>query len=165
MRIFSNVVVPVFVLMTASVPRALADDGKTSDGKLIERGRYLVQIAGCNDCHTPGYTQAGGKVPEKQWLTGDRLGWRGSWGTSYASNLRLSMQKFSEDQWVKLARTAQFRPPMPWFNLHAMSERDLRALHRFIRYLGAAGEPAPAYLPPEREPKGPYVLFPAPPKK
>ena len=29
------------------------------------RGRYLVVIAGCNDCHTPGYTVSGGKVDEK----------------------------------------------------------------------------------------------------
>ena len=30
----------------------------------VERGRYLVQIAGCNDCHTAGYVQAGGSIPE-----------------------------------------------------------------------------------------------------
>ena len=37
------------------------------------RGRYLVEIGGCNDCHTPGYAMSGGKVPEKQWLVGDGL--------------------------------------------------------------------------------------------
>ena len=36
-----------------------------------ERGRYLVKITGCNDCHTPGYAETGGKIPEKDWLTGD----------------------------------------------------------------------------------------------
>ena len=44
----------------------------------VERGRYLVRITGCNDCHTAGYAPSGGKVPEAQWLTGDALGWRGS---------------------------------------------------------------------------------------
>lgn len=24
------------------------------DSRSIERGRYVVRIAGCNDCHTPG---------------------------------------------------------------------------------------------------------------
>jgi uncharacterized membrane protein len=38
------------------------------------RRKYLVQIAGCNDCHTPGYATSGGKVEEKLWLTGDQLG-------------------------------------------------------------------------------------------
>ena len=58
----------------------------------IERGRYLVKIAGCNDCHTPGYAQAGGSVPENKWLMGDTLGYQGPWGTTYPVNLRLYMQ-------------------------------------------------------------------------
>jgi len=70
------------------------------------------------------------------------------------------MQNISEDQWVKVAKTAQFRPPMPWFNLHEMTEPDLRAIYKLIRYLGPAGESAPAFVPPGQEPKGPYALFP-----
>ena len=30
----------------------------------IERGRYVVEIGGCNDCHTAGYAEAGGKAAE-----------------------------------------------------------------------------------------------------
>ena len=65
------------------------------DPAAIERGRYLVKIGGCNDCHTPGYAQSGGKVPEAQWLSGVPLGFNGPWGTSYASNLRLSAQSIT----------------------------------------------------------------------
>lgn len=130
----------------------------------IERGRYLVKMTGCNDCHTPGYIQSLGKVPEENWLTGTDLGWRGPWGTTYGSNLRLYMSALTEDGWVKVARTAEFRPPMPWFALHEMKEEDLRAIHAFITHLGPAGEPAPLYVPPGREPKTPYVLFPGPPE-
>lgn len=136
---------------------------KAADRASIERGRYLVRIAGCNDCHTPGYAPSGGKVPESQWLVGDQVGWRGPWGTTYASNLRLAMSKLTEQEWVKLARTAEYRPPMPWFSLHAMTEQDLRALYRFVRALGPAGDPAPAYLPPGQAPTGPAVTFPLPP--
>ena len=134
------------------------------DLTLVERGRYLVKIAGCNDCHTPGYAESGGKVPENEWLTGDRLGWRGPWGTTYPSNLRLYMQSLSESQWVTVAGSTQFRPPMPWFALRDMPEEDRRAIYHFVKHLGPAGEPAPAYLPPDQEPKGPYVLFPQPPE-
>lgn len=130
----------------------------------VARGRYLVQIAGCNDCHTPGYPEAGGKVPEAQWLTGDALGWRGPWGTTYPTNLRLYMQDLTEEQWVKKGKSLQARPPMPWFNVRDMSTADLRALYRYVRHLGPAGKPAPAYVPPDRTPSGPYVQFPAPPK-
>jgi mono/diheme cytochrome c family protein len=126
----------------------------------IKRGRYLVEIAGCNDCHTPGYAPSGGKVPEAQWLLGDALGWNGPWGTTYATNLRLYMQDLTEEQWVKKARALNARPPMPWFNVRAMTSGDLRAIYRYIRSLKPLGTPAPAFLPPEKSPPQPYVAFP-----
>ena len=128
----------------------------------LARGRYLAQIAGCNDCHTAGYAQTGGQVPEKDWLMGDTLGWHGPWGTTYAINLRLYMQDLTEDEWIKMARKLKTRPPMPWFALNQMTDEDLRALYQFIKYLGPAGKPVPAYVPPDQEPKPPYVSFPGP---
>ena len=127
------------------------------------RGKYVVQIAGCNDCHTPGYTSSAVKVEEKLWLTGDQLGWRGPWGTTYASNLRLLVKDMSADQFVKLARS-EVPPPMPWFNLRAMTDRDVKAIYAYLKHLGAAGQPAPQYLPADKTPAGPFVQFPEPPK-
>lgn len=126
----------------------------------IERGRYLARIGGCNDCHTRGYAQSGGKVPENQWLTGDGVGWSGAWGTTYPANLRLALAKMNEQQWLDFARGTQTRPPMPWFALRDMSSDDLRALYRFVRYLGPAGEPAPTYVPPGGPVSGPVIRFP-----
>lgn len=140
-----------------------AEASKGSDKASLDRGRYIAKIAGCNDCHTPGYAESGGKTPERDWLMGDGLGWKGPWGTTYPSNLRLVLGKLTEDQWVQLAHTAQYRPPMPWFALRDMSEQDLRAFHRFVRSLGPAGQPAPAYVPPGQAPAGPVVSFPEPP--
>lgn len=159
------------LLLSASITSEAAEPsrpappaGKRSEAAQIERGRYLVKLGGCNDCHTSGYAQSGGQVDEKQWLLGDRLGWRGPWGTTYASNLRLYVANLSEEQWIQTARRLQARPPMPWFTLRGLREEDLRAMYKFIRYLGPAGEPAPAYLPPDREPPQPYVQFPQPPQ-
>ncbi len=131
---------------------------------MVERGRYLVTIGGCNDCHTAGFALNNGRVPERQWLMGDELGWRGPWGTTYPTNLRSYFNSVSEDDWILRARNLTTRPPMPWFNVRAMSEQDLRALHRFVRALGPAGKAAPNYLPPGVEPRGPVITFPAPPK-
>ena len=164
MSMLHSLMIGTAFFAAASAHFAFAQAPKTAESKSVDRGRYLVKIAGCNDCHTPGYMHTAGKIPEEQWLTGDQLGWRGPWGTTYPSNLRQYMQNLSEDQWVKLAKTAQFRPPMPWFVLHDMTAQDLRAIYRFTRYLGPAGEPAPAFVPPGQEPKGPFVLFPQPPK-
>ncbi len=155
--------VPVLLLAVLVALPALAQTRKKTD-PLVERGRYVIQIAGCNDCHTAGYAPTGGKVPEAQWLTGDILGWRGPWGTTYPTNLRLYMQDLTEDQWVKKAKTLNARPPMPWFNVRDMRTSDLRAVYRYVRHLGPAGKPAPAYVPPDQTPPQPYVQFPSPPK-
>ena len=157
-------------IVAASVATAVlahttyAAPAKTAEARTLARGKYIARIAGCNDCHTPGYAASGGKVPEAQWLVGDKVGWNGPWGTTYPSNLRLYMHSVSESQWVKIARSAQYRPPMPWFALRDMHTQDLRALYRFIKSLGPAGEAAPAYVPPGQDPKGPVITFPAPPK-
>ena len=140
------------------------DEAVAKDMEMVERGRYLTKITGCNDCHTPGYLLSEGKVSENLWLTGDKFGWRGPWGTTYGSNLRLFVKGMTEKEWVAIARTLVRRPTMPWFNLNAMNEQDLKAIYQFIRYLGPSGEPAPAYVPPDQEPKTPYALFPTPKK-
>jgi mono/diheme cytochrome c family protein len=129
----------------------------------IARGRYVVRIAGCNDCHTSGFMAVDGKMPEQEWLKGDTMGWQGPWGTTYAPNLRLSFQTFNEESWLAIARSREFRPPMPSPTLRAMTDDDLRAVYRYVRALGPAGDPAPVYVPPGVDVKGPAIRFPAPP--
>lgn len=124
----------------------------------VARGRYLVSITGCNDCHTHGYPQRGGQVPTAEWLTGSPVGFQGPWGVSYAANLRLTVQGLTEDQWLAFAR-AERRPPMPWFSLRDMSDADLRSVYRFIRSLGAAGERAPQAVAPGGVVRTPYIPF------
>ena len=148
------------LLFTLAVMLAAPAFAQKNDEGQIKRGRYVVMIGGCNDCHTAGYAPNGGKVAEKDWLLGDALGWNGPWGTTYATNLRLYMQDLTEDQWLKKARKLTARPPMPWFNVQAMSGADLRAMYRYIRSLGPAGKPAPSYLPPDKTPPQPFVAFP-----
>jgi hypothetical protein len=125
----------------------------------IDAGRYLVKIAGCNDCHTAGWEQTGGNLPEALWLTGLPIGWRGPWGTTYASNLRLYVQGFTADTWVQTMRSRSVRPPMPWSSLHAMSDADLRAMYVYINALGPAGKPMPAFVPAGEEPTTPYFVM------
>lgn len=138
----------------------LALTASAVDRTQIERGRYLVKTTGCNDCHTAGYGPSAGKTPEKDWLTGDALGWQGPWGTTFASNLRLHFSRISEQQWLQQARTLQARPPMPWFALRDMNDADLKAIYAYVRAAGPAGQPAPAYVPPGKPVQGPVVKFP-----
>lgn len=144
------------LVLCMTLPAVAAD----KPDPLLKRGRYLVLTGGCNTCHTSFYGVLGGNIPEEDWLMGDKVGWRGVWGTTYATNLRLYMQDMSEDDWVRRGRNLSARPPMPWFAIQAMTDDDLRALYRYVRSLGAAGKPAPSYLPPLLTPRGPYVQFP-----
>ncbi len=132
-----------------------------SNAQQLERGHYIVEIGGCNDCHTAGYAEAGGKAAETALLKGDTLGYRGPWGTTYPTNLRLSIGKMTEDQWVKYGKSLSTRPPMPWFNVRAMTEADLRAVYQYVKSLpGGTGTAAPAFLPPEKQPNPPYIQWP-----
>jgi hypothetical protein len=153
-------------LLTTILPRpAAATDlasppaSSTAAGRadpLVVRGRYLATIAGCHDCHTEGYAEAGGKVPAARWFTGTSVGFKGPWGVSYPSNLRLTVQKLTEAQWLVQARAPRL-PPMPWFALRDMTDEDLRSLYRFLRAMGPAGVAAPMPVAPGVEVKTPYV--------
>ncbi|HEU5468123.1 MAG TPA: hypothetical protein VFU77_02375 [Steroidobacteraceae bacterium] len=158
-RILSAALAAATTLLCAG---AAADAPKPPLTAEAARGKYLVQIAGCNDCHTEGYIQASGRVEESQWLMGDVFGWRGPWGTTYAPNLRLSVKDKTADEFVALARSP-LRPPMPFFNLRVMADADVKAIYAYLKHLGPAGKPAPAYLPPGEPPAGPYIQFPEPP--
>ena len=145
----------------AAISGAAVAAGKSDP--MTARGKYVVTIGGCNDCHTPGYAENEGKVPEKDWLTGDILGWRGPWGTTYPVNLRNYMDKLTEKQWVAKAKNLQARPPMPAVNVRQMTDQDLKAVYHYVKRLGPAGNEAPAYVPPDKTPNPPFVQFPGPP--
>ena len=153
--------VVTLVCATASVSSIAADAStKSAARKQIERGQYLVMITGCHDCHTPNFLLNGGKTPEKEFLVGGSLGWRGPWGTTYPANLRLYFQEITEEQWIKVAKEIQRRPPMPYYSLNAMSEPDVRAIYSYIRSLGPVGVPAPKFVAMDKEPSKPFVQFP-----
>jgi len=127
----------------------------------VERGRYLVKLAGCNDCHTEGYMENSGKVPEQEWLKGNRRGWHNEEGTTWPTNLRLLAGQIDEDRWVQLAMTMRTKAPMPWYRLREMQDTDLRAIYRYLSWLGPAGKPAPPALPAGIVPPEPYINFPS----
>lgn len=149
-----NTSVAFALLVTSHLALAGNDD--------VEHGKYLAKISGCHDCHTAGYAQTAGNIPESQLLTGSVVGFAGPWGVSYPTNLRNLMASLSEDQWLdKVSNMAKQppRPPMPWFNLRDMSKNDLRALYQYMNSLGAAGEDAPLAAPPGVAVKTPYIDF------
>ena len=152
------------VRVIASALLIVSSVAQAQDSK-VQRGRYMVLTGHCNNCHTAGYAQREGNVPEKDWLMGSGAqGWRGPWGTTYASNLRINVHAMGEADWVAYMKNLKTRPPMPWWSIRETTEEDLRAMHSYIKQLGAAGAPAQSYLPPGEEPKPPYIQYPMPAK-
>jgi hypothetical protein len=105
------------IIVTAGLLPAFAGCGKkqsTVDSP-VERGKYLVTIGGCHDCHTPKVEGPGGLpvpdttrlfaghpegLPYPTWTPADLqqrnamaltnpmgTAWAGPWGVSFASNL------------------------------------------------------------------------------
>lgn len=116
----------------------------------VDYGLHVSTIGGCHDCHTVGYNESGGKIDPNVALMGNPVGFEGPWGTTFAKNLRLTVKDMSEDDWVKFSDTFQAAPPMPWYNVHAMTDVEARSLYEYIKSLpGGLGEQAPAAIPPK----------------
>jgi hypothetical protein len=144
-------------IVAVAIAGASSARGSAQVDPLVERGHYLVGFGSCNDCHTPGWRESDGTIPETKWMTGTTLGYRGPWGTSYPANVRLEFARISENEWLFMIRTRGGHWPMVWHNLRFLKIEDQRAIYRFIKHLGPRGAETPADLPPSIEPKTPYV--------
>jgi cytochrome c553 len=142
----------------------------------VERGRYLVQITGCHDCHSP---KVEGMVPDlKRALSGrpsttplptaakgevhaslDLTAWQGPWGASVASNLTPDAAtglgtRYSEATFITTMRTGKkpngtmILPPMPADVYKNMSDDDLKAIFAYLKTIPAIRNAVYAGLPP-----------------
>ncbi len=153
-----------FVALTGAVHQGQARAAQAS--RLIERGKYLSIIGGCNDCHTPG-TLFGAPDFERQ-LSGSELGWKGPWGVSYARNLtpdkETGLGSWSDADIVKAMRSGvrpdgrMLLPPMPWENYAALTDADAAAIVAYLRSLKPVHHAMPG-----TEAAGSMLVFPAPP--
>jgi len=151
MQLASGLFVAGFLLSPLA---AVAAPGDVS----VERGLQVSIVGGCNDCHTEGYNESAGKIDPAKALKGTAIGWQGPWGTTYPSNILLVLKDMSEDDFVAYARSFTALPPMPFYNVHAMDESDLRSFYLYVKSLGEPGPAMPEALPPGVEPKTPYYV-------
>jgi mono/diheme cytochrome c family protein len=131
--------------------------------KSIKHGEFLVGYGGCQDCHTPGWAEHGGQASKDMLLTGGGMNFQGPWGTTYAPNLRIYMQKLTLKQWIHNARTLKARPAMPFWTFRYLSDKDLADIYAYVHSLGPGGQPAHDYVPPGQEAPPPYLKLVLPP--
>lgn len=123
-------------LLLALLGATLAQAAAPATPKLIARGAYLVQVAGCNDCHTPlkmgpkgpepdltrllsGHPESlvmppAPKLPEGPWGWSGALtatAFAGPWGVSYAANLTpdkaTGLGSWTEAQFLQMVRSGR----------------------------------------------------------
>jgi mono/diheme cytochrome c family protein len=124
--------------MLGASAAALADESQ------VERGKYLVSIAGCNDCHTPGYFL--GKPDFSRALSGSDVGF-GMPGVGAVVGRNLTPDKetglgaWTADQIVTAFTTGvrpdgrKLSPIMPWQELASLTPDDAQAIAAYLRSL------------------------------
>jgi hypothetical protein len=85
--------------------------------------------------------------------------WSGPWGISFAANLtpdqKTGMGMWTEEMFIKAMRTGKHMgmsrpilPPMPWQNVAAMTDGDLKAVFAYLRSIPPIVNLVPLPIPP-----------------
>ena len=140
----------------AAKPAASADAAK------IARGKYLMTIGACNDCHSPKLdpqqhpdprrpfsgrpqtTQAPSPTSTEIHASLDLTAWAGPWGVSYGANLSPDSEtglkkRYTEASFIKTLRTGKkpegedLQPPMPWELYKVFSDDDIKAIWAYLQ--------------------------------
>jgi len=154
----ASLVAAAAALLCVAAPAAAQQPAATSQ---VERGRYLVRITGCHDCHSP---KVKGMTPDlDRALSGrpsttplptptkdevhaapDLTAWTGPWGYSVASNLTPDPMtgigpRYTEASFIATMRTGKkpngtpIMPPMPSDVYQNMTDDDLKAIFSYLK--------------------------------
>ena len=138
----------------------------TADAAKIARGKYLMTVGACNDCHSPKLdpqqhpdpkrpfsgrpqtTQAPSQNPNEIHASLDLTAWAGPWGVSYGANLSPDPEtglakRYTEASFIKTLRTGKkpegedLLPPMPWELYKVFSDDDIKAIWAYLQTIPA----------------------------
>lgn len=142
LNVRAMVIGAMVVACAATAVAAGTADKKVS--KQVARGQYLVTVAGCFDCHTPGYFL--GKPDMARFLGGSDVGFElPGLGVFVGPNLtpdpETGLGKWSKAEVAKTIRTGtrpdgrQLAPIMPWRAFAHLSQADALAIAAFLKTL------------------------------
>ena len=127
----------------------------------VERGKYLVAIGGCTDCHTPGHLL--GSPDSTRYLGGSDVGFaipgQGVFvGPNLTPDKETGLGAWS-DQQIGTAITTGVRPDgrvlapmMPWRGLSHLTPSDALAIAAYLKSLPAVQHKVPGPFGPLEQP-------------
>jgi mono/diheme cytochrome c family protein len=150
------------VAMTIALPiTLLIAAANAADPATIARGKYLVTIAGCNDCHTPGYFF--GKPDMARFLGGSDVGFEiPGLGVFLGPNLTpdkaTGLGNWTDAQIVEALQKGHrpdgrmLAPIMPWHAFAGLTKPDVDAVVAFLRSLPPVANKVPGPFGPAEAP-------------
>ena len=135
----TEIIFPVKYLIR-SAPQPITGAVPAADSSTPEkRGAYLVDIAGCADCHNPmknglpiaGMDFSGGQIFE------------GPWGRAASANITpdpTGIPYYDEVLFIEAMRTGSVRtrplnPIMPWPGMRHLTDQDLKDIFAYLKTL------------------------------
>jgi mono/diheme cytochrome c family protein len=127
------------VALAAFVQPAEAQNKQSN--QQIARGKYLVSLMGCTDCHTPGYFL--GKPDTARYLGGSDVGFAIPPGVFYGPNLTpdkdTGLGNWTDAQIIAAIKTGkrpdgrELVPVMPYRGFANLTNADARAIVAYLR--------------------------------
>ena len=156
------------VLTLAALPLCTA---VAADPAAVERGKYLVTVASCHDCHTPGYFL--GKPDMARYLGGSDVGFKlPGVGVFHGPNLtpdkETGLGNWTDAQILTALQTGVrpdgrvLAPIMPWHAFAAFTRQDADAIVAFLRSVPAVTNKVPGPFGPTEVPTS-FVMKVVPP--
>jgi mono/diheme cytochrome c family protein len=144
-------------LFLSALPLAIANAASPQ----VERGKYLVTLGGCSDCHTPG--NFFGKPDMKRFLGGSEVGFEiPHLGVFYGPNLtpdkKTGLGGWTDQQVMTALQTGatpsgrQLAPIMPWRDFAKLTKPDAQAIVAFLRSLPPVNNQVPGPFGPNEKP-------------
>jgi len=142
-----------------------------ADPAAIQRGKYLVAIAGCNDCHTPGYFL--GKPDMARYLGGSEVGFElPGLGVFHGPNLTpdktTGLGNWTDAQIITALQKGQrpdgrmLAPIMPYHAFANLTPQDAQAIVAFLRSIPPVENKVPGPFGPTEAPTS-FVMKVVPP--
>ena len=132
----------IYFAFGAAVLFGISSTNADAASPQVARGKYLVTIAGCNDCHTPGYFL--GKPDMTRYLGGSDVGFeipgRGVFiGRNITPDKETGIGKWTKKQIVTALQTGTtpsgyiLDPIMPWHAFAHFTKRDVYAIASYLK--------------------------------